>query len=510
MRAIGMVLRLRGLRLLLGAGLVSLTGDWILRIGLAYYIYVLTGSTLASATMLLASFVPQVALSSLAGVFVDRWDAKRTMIVTNLLLAAGLLPLLAVHRAGEVWIVYVVVAYEACVQQFFAPAQQSVMPRLVDEQHLVTANALNGQATDISRLAGSAAGGVLAAAGGIAAVTVADLASFLAAALLIARLPALRPATTPAEPVAPDASPAEGTPAGPAGPAGLPELAGAGDADRAVRVTVRARLAQLRSEWADGLQVSVRQPVLRVVLIFLAVTSIGEGIMGTLFAPFVRSVLHGSGPDYGVIVAAQAIGGIGGGLIAAAVGHRFRPAWLFGAGAVAFGTVDLALFLYPLAHVAVWPAIVLMIVVGVPGALLLAGAMTLLQSAAADSHRGRVFGALGAVEGVAVVAGTIAAGFLGQSVGIIPVLAAQGGGYVAGGIAVLIALRAQRAPAPAEPATATETAGLAAPADAPAAARAASADVADAGSGAAAADAGVAPASGRWRAAARPPSGTGP
>ncbi|HMG64852.1 MAG TPA: MFS transporter, partial [Streptosporangiaceae bacterium] len=227
MRAIGMALRLRGLGLLLGAGLVSLTGDWILRIGLAYYIYVLTGSTLASATMLLASFVPQVALSSLAGVFVDRWEPRRTMIVTNLLLAAGLLPLLAVHRAGEVWIIYVVVAYEACVQQFFAPAQQSVMPRLVEEQHLVTANALNGQATDISRLAGSAAGGVLAAAGGIAAVAATDLASFLVAALLIARLPALRPASTPADPVAPDASPAEGTPAA---PAGLTALADAGDA----------------------------------------------------------------------------------------------------------------------------------------------------------------------------------------------------------------------------------------------------------------------------------------
>jgi Na+/melibiose symporter-like transporter len=433
MRAIGMALRLRGLGLLLGAGLVSLTGDWILRIGLAYYIYVLTGSTLASATMLLASFVPQVALSSLAGVFVDRWEPRRTMIVTNLLLAGGLLPLLAVHRAGEAWIIYVVVAYEACVQQFFAPAQQSVMPRLVEEQHLVTANALNGQATDISRLAGSAAGGVLAAAGGIAAVTVADLASFLVAALLITRLPALRPGT----------------------PAGLTVQAGPGDADDdavASPVTVRARLAQLRSEWADGLQLSVRQPILRVVLIFLAVTSIGEGVMGTLFAPFVRSVLHGSGPDYGAIVAAQAIGGIGGGLIAAAAGSRLRPAWLLGGGAVAFGAIDLALFLYPLAHVAVWPAILLMIVVGVPGALLLAGAMTLLQSAAADSHRGRVFGALGAVEGVAVVAGTIAAGFLGQSVGIIPVLAAQGGGYVAGGIAVLIALRAQRAATPAEPA----------------------------------------------------------
>jgi hypothetical protein len=135
----------------------------------------------------------------------------------------------------------------------------------------------------------------------------------------------------------------------------------------------------------------------------------------------------------------------------------------------------------------------------VPGALLLAGAMTLLQSAAADSHRGRVFGALGAVEGVAVVAGTIAAGFLGQSVGIIPVLAAQGGGYVVGGIAVLIALRAQRAPTPATPATSAEPAGLTTPRNALADASAAGATaavtcVADADNGAAAAEAGGAPA----------------
>ena len=445
MRAIATALQLRGLRLLLGAGLISLTGDWVLRIGLTYYIYVLTGSTLASATMLLASFVPQIALSSLAGVFVDRWDPRRTMIVTNLLLAAGLLPLLAVRDARQVWIVYVVIAAEACIQQFFTPAQQSVVPRLVEEQHLVTANALNGQAGDVSRLAGSAAGGVLAAAGGITAVTLTDLGSFLLAVVLIARIPAVgRAAGAGAAAHGSDPAGAAGTPAAP--------------------TTVRARLVQLRAEWAEGLRLSARQPVLRVVMTFLSVTCIGEGIMSTLFAPFVRSVLHGSGPDYGVIVAAQAIGGIGGGLIAASAGSRFRPSWLFGAGAVAFGAIDLALFLYPLAEVAVWPAIVLMIIVGVPGALLLAGGMTLLQTATGDSHRGRVFGALSAIEGVAVVAGTIAAGFLGQSVGIIPVLATQGGGYLAGGIAVLIALRSQPGTAPAgQP---TETAPEDAPADA--------------------------------------------
>ena len=73
---------------------------------------------------------------------------------------------------------------------------------------------------------------------------------------------------------------------------------------------------------------------------------------------------------------------------------------------MAFGAVDLAIFLYPLGYVAVWPAAVGMVVVGFPGALTIAGALTLLQRNTEDSYRGRVFGALDAVEGVAILAGT--------------------------------------------------------------------------------------------------------
>ncbi|MEU0432052.1 MFS transporter [Streptomyces sp. NPDC006290] len=67
--------------------------------------------------------------------------------------------------------------------------------------------------------------------------------------------------------------------------------------------------------------------------------------------------------------------------------------------------------------------------------------MALLQRHTTDSHRGRVFGALGAAEGIAIVAGTCAAGFLGQSLGVVPILAAQGGGYVLAGLLVVVLLR---------------------------------------------------------------------
>ena len=396
----------RDLRLVLSAGIISLTGDWILTIGLIYRVYALTGSTVASALTMASSFAPQVLLGAVAGVFADRWDRKRTMIAADLLLAAGLLPLLLVHDAAQVWIVFAVMFWEGSVQQFFSPAEQAMVPRLVPDDDLVAANAVSGQVSNVSRLVGSALGGILAAAGGIIAVTLIDAASFLASALLLALV-----RTTGRT-----AASSEGG-------------------------SIRARLAQVGAELRDGLQLSARHAVLRALMIFALVTSVGEGIMSTLFTPFVEHVLHGTPQDLGLIVAAQAVGGIVGGIVAAASGHRARASRLLSYGAIVFGLVDLAIFLYPLGYVAVWPAIVGMIIVGLPGALTLAGLITLFQRSSEDSYRGRVFGAVSALEGVTVLVGTLAAGYLSRFVGIVPVLAVQGAGYVVAGLVMLAWLK---------------------------------------------------------------------
>jgi MFS family permease len=162
--------------------------------------------------------------------------------------------------------------------------------------------------------------------------------------------------------------------------------------------------------------------------------------MSTLMAPFVADVLHGDARAYGLILSAQAIGGIAGGVLTTLFGHRFDPRALLGWGTVAFGVIDLTMFLYPLIDRVLWPAPVLMVIVGLPGALLMAGQMTLFQTATGDAHRGRVFGALVAVDGVAMLAGTIAAGALAERVGIVPVIAAQGVGPILAGVLILIAL----------------------------------------------------------------------
>jgi MFS family permease len=397
----------RDLRLVLSAGTISLTGDWVLTIGLIYRVYAVTGSTVASALTMASSFAPQVLLGAVAGVFADRWDRKRTMIVANLLLAAGLLPLLLVRGAGQVWIVFVVMFAEGALRQFFSPAEQALVPRLVPDEELLAANALNGQVSNASRLAGSAIGGILVAAGGLAAVTLTDAASFPVSAALLTLVRT-------------------------SGRAAGPDRSG-----EQVRTGLRRTGAELRA----GVGLTGRNRVLRALMIFALVTSVGEGIMSTLFTPFVEHVLHGSSQEFGLIVAAQAVGGIAGGVVAASAGHRVRASRLLSVGAIVFGLVDLAIFLYPLVYVAVWPAVAGMIIVGVPGALALAGLITLFQRNTEDAYRGRVFGAISTAEGVTVLAGTLAAGFLSRYAGIIPVLAIQGAAYVAAGIAMFVWLR---------------------------------------------------------------------
>ena len=421
----------RDLRLLLAAGLVSMTGDWLLGVGLTYAVYALTGSTLASAATLLAAFVPQVVAGLVAGVFVDRWDRKRTMAGANLLLALGLLPLVLLDTADRIWLVYPVLVWEALVEMFFAPAEQAMLPRVVgDGEHtegdLVTANALNAQNQNLSRLLGGALGGVAAAAGGITAVALLDAVTFVVATVLVLRIRT----------------------SGRVRPGGLDKLDRPGGLDKldrpGNRPDVRGRFAALREEWVGGWRASWLSPVVRVLLVFGLITATGEGVMGTLFAPYVRDVLHGSAAVLGVVTSAQAVGGIVGAFVVAHLGDRLRPVLMLGAGSVVFGLVDLAIFVYPLLLAAPWPAVLGMVVVGLPGALVSAGMMTLFQRHTLGTQRGRVFSLVFVTRAVSTVVGTVCAGFLGGSVGIVPVLAFQGVGYVAAGCLVLGLLAGKR------------------------------------------------------------------
>ena len=110
-----------------------------------------------------------------------------------------------------------------------------------------------------------------------------------------------------------------------------------------------------------------------------------------------------------------------------------------------FGLIDLGLFTYPVIYPYIGPALLGMVIVGVPGAGMMAGIATMQQQLAADSHRGRVVGAMRA-SAPSAPDRRVGAGFLGELVPILLLVVVQGSGYVIGSLTVAWLTRGQRVP----------------------------------------------------------------
>lgn len=407
------LLRDRRFGLLWLGGLVSLSGNWMLMAALPLAVYQLTGSTLATGSLFIASTIPRIALGTVAGVIVDRWDRRRILVVANVALALVLLPLLAVDSKDSVWIVYVVAVVQSTLALVVVPAEGALLPRLVGPEHLVQANSLNALNNQIARLIGPAIGGVVVGFGGLGTVAVLDSVTYLAAALLIAA-------------IAVDGRPERGE-----------------TAELALRLWSR-----LRREWVDGMRV-IRGAgeTTRMILAFAAITGIGEGIVITLFVPFAVDVLGGGGPLYGALISAQAIGGIAGGVALGVLGSPIPPARLLALSAIPFGLIDLVIFTYPAFLDGYVLALVLMVLVGLPAAALFASYTTLTQTAVADAYRGRLIAAAASTASLTMLVGMVVAGVLGDVVGVVPLLMVQAAAYPAFGLLALARGWARREPA---------------------------------------------------------------
>ena len=191
------LLRQRNYSLLWSSQLISQIGNWALLAALPFFVFELTGSVLATGIMFLVEVIPPILLGSLAGVFVDRWDRRWTMIGANLFRGLLLLLLLVFRSPEQVWIVYVVAFLSSIANLFFGPANNAILPELVREDELVTANSLDALGENVARIIGPAVGGVLLAAIGMAAVALIDVATYVIGAGLIflIREPAKIPAS---------------------------------------------------------------------------------------------------------------------------------------------------------------------------------------------------------------------------------------------------------------------------------------------------------------------------
>jgi Na+/melibiose symporter-like transporter len=413
------VLRSRDFRLLWLAGLISMIGDWALVAALPFEVFRRTGSTLATAGVVLSSIAPQLLFGSAAGVLADRWDRRRLMVWVSVAQAIVLLPLLLVDGFG-IWIVYIVLFAATALDQLFIPAEVAMLPRLVAEDQLVAANSLSSLNRNMARLIGPAIGAIAVAAGGLGLVVAVDSASFLATAILILL-------------IAPHAS--------------FRAVQSAQDRAAAGATAV----GRLVFEWRDGFSQAWSSLALRGLLLFTLITAIGEGVTSALFVPWVSVALHGDNAVYALLLSTQAIGGIIGAFVVARFLRNAAPGMLLAIGAIVFGLIDLVLFTYPLLAPIVWPAVVGMVIVGVPTAAMGVGATTMQQTETADTHRGRVVGLMMTVGAAGIVFGNLLGGIFGSSIGIVQLLILQGSGYTIGGLIVLYVTRRIRQRALTEP-----------------------------------------------------------
>ncbi len=374
------LLRQRNFALVWWAGLISITGDWMLRIALPVYVLQLTGSPLATSGAVMAGVLPSILFGLIAGVYVDRWDRRRTMLVVSVLQGLFLLPLLA----GNVWAVYAVAFVQASLSLFFQPAEGSLLPQLVAAEDLTAANSLNSLNNNIGRLIGPVLGGFGLAGLGITGVVIIDMASFAVAAALLAAI--------------------------------------AGD----FRAKKLGESLGMRGELAEGFYAIRRSRVTTAIMVIVLLMSVGEGVMASLFPVLVTGPLNAGAVGLGSLMAAQAVGGLLGGLVGTRFAAKINPITMVTAGLAVFGVLDVLIFNYPRWSTVLWPELVLFALVGIPAVLSQAALMTLLQTAHPGEVLGRIFSVALMLGALATFAGASIAGTLALKAGVINVLTVQG------------------------------------------------------------------------------------
>jgi Transmembrane secretion effector len=180
------VLTNRQFRALWLAQLVSNFGDWLALLALFSFIaFRLNGTPSQIAGMLISFTLPVAILGPIAGVFVDRWNLKRTMIASDLIRAV-LAGLLAVST--ELYQIYLITFALSCVSCFFLPAQMVAIPILVRKEELLVANSINAQTVQLIRVISPAIAGALVAWAGHKVCFYIDSLSFVLSAALLSTI----------------------------------------------------------------------------------------------------------------------------------------------------------------------------------------------------------------------------------------------------------------------------------------------------------------------------------
>jgi DHA3 family macrolide efflux protein-like MFS transporter len=265
------VLRLAVMRRLWYAQIVSLFGDFL---AIFAVISVVTFRLHATPTWVtgvqIAYLLPLAFLGPLAGVFVDRWPLKPTLVSSDLIRAA-LVILLVLSRS--IWQIYGVLAALSVVSSFFAPAQSVTIRQHVPRNGLLSANALMQIAMTGVRIVAPLTAGVVVAALGPGLCYTLDALSFVASAALIGSVAIMR------RPVA-----------------GISAQSTSG------------RVHAIWHDMSEGMRFMIGHAAILFVVSAMAAAFFTVGCFGPLVAVFVRESLHGQAAAFGLVSTMVGVG----------------------------------------------------------------------------------------------------------------------------------------------------------------------------------------------------------
>jgi MFS family permease len=319
-------------------------GSWMQAVALGWLIFEMTGSGTALGTMLAARFAPMFFGGLWGGTIVDRFDTRRLLVITQV--ATGILALflaaLVLFGAAEAWMVYVIAVVFGILDVVDRPARQSFLHDMVGPEHLQNAISLASAEANAARLFGPLVAGLLIASFGTAWCFVANALSYAIFLYYLSKIER-------------------------------------NDLHPIVETTPNENYSAL-----EGLSYAMRDPLLRTILIAMALVGTFSYEFQTSLPIFAERVFSGDASDYAALMSAMGAGSIAGGLFAAsrkAFGvHEFVLwAFLFGVG-IGAAAISPTLGI----------AVIGMGFVGFFSVCLTASGNTLLQLHAEASKRGRV------------------------------------------------------------------------------------------------------------------------
>ena len=382
----GSVFRNRGFGLLWSAQVLSQLASNMVLAALMTVVVRATSSNTANAVLILTFLVPAVVFSALAGVLVERSDARLIMLGANVLRAVGTLGFIFVGQ--HVLAIYVLNFLIATVSAFFAPAELTAIPRIVPPRNLLAANSIFVVTVNAAFGVGfGLMGPLLLTTVGPTTTFVAVAVMFALAAVAIIPLPAVRPTQTPAQI----------------------------DAGKVLTAVFR--------ELNEGVDFVRRTPRIAWSLIYLGVAASLIGVLGALGPGFAKTVLGLRPEDIFFVMGPVGLGAVMGILFLNSYGKRVPRRLVIDIGLVSLAvTLVLIALVRPIVNLfgpalrpieenlpailaGVVSLIALVVVIGfsagVEYAFVAIPAQTVLTEELPTQVRGRIFGILNTLLSVA-------------------------------------------------------------------------------------------------------------